>query len=217
LIGAAAALHEAHGADERETWAMRLNARTVKVTTSRVATSRYRAILDQGPASFFGSPDAGSRTRLAEWFSLDERSDLDPSYPLEVISTGLRYMILPVREHALSRARIAIPDLEDRLAALGAQYVYLLDVVGLEGRHWGNDGVVEDVATGSGGGCAAAYLRRHGVIGDGEPAVLRQGRFTGRPSEMTVRAHGEGSAIRSVEVGGEVALVGGGHLDLLPE
>ena len=72
-------------------------------------------------------------------------------------------------------------------------------------------------AGGSGAGCAAAYLRRHGQIPDGEAATLRQGRFTGRPSEILLRAHGAGSDIRSVEVGGDVALVGEGRLDVLPE
>ncbi|WP_030711941.1 hypothetical protein [Streptomyces sp. NRRL F-2580] len=31
---------------------------------------------------------------------------------------------------------------------VGAQFAYLLDAAALEGRHWNNDGVVEDVATG---------------------------------------------------------------------
>jgi predicted PhzF superfamily epimerase YddE/YHI9 len=75
---------------------------------------------------------------------------------------------------------------------------------------------VEDVATGSGAGCVAAYLRRYGRIDDAEPATLRQGRFTGRPSEMTIAAHGQGENIASVEVGGDVVLVGSGHLDELP-
>jgi predicted PhzF superfamily epimerase YddE/YHI9 len=86
----------------------------------------------------------------------------------------LRYLVLPVRSEALARARIARTDLDARLANLGAQFAYLLDARTLEARHWNNDGIVEDVATGSGAGCAAAYLRRHGLIPDGEAATLRQ-------------------------------------------
>ncbi|MFD9476626.1 PhzF family phenazine biosynthesis protein [Streptomyces nojiriensis] len=102
------------------------------------------------------------------------------------------------------------------LTRLGAEFAYLLDASAMEGRHWNNDGILEDVATGSGAGCAAAYLRSHGRIGAGERRLLRQGRFTGRPSAMTVSADGHGRDIRSVRVGGGVALVGEGRLRELP-
>ncbi|WP_340373752.1 PhzF family phenazine biosynthesis protein [Streptomyces sp. SS7] len=211
LIGAACVLHALHGGDETETWPLKLKARAVDVTTRRRAAGRYSAVLDQGPAAFLGRPDIAE---LAAWFSLDT-DDLDPDLPAEVLSTGLRYLMVPVRGDALERARIA-QDLEAPLAAQGAQFAYLLDATTMEGRHWNNDGVLEDVATGSGAGCAAAYLRRHSRIGDGESVTLHQGRFTGRASQMTISAHGEGQDIRSVTVGGEVAFVAEGHLRELP-
>ncbi|KRD23339.1 MULTISPECIES: PhzF family phenazine biosynthesis protein [unclassified Streptomyces] len=211
LIGAACVLHALHGGDDTETWRLKLKARAVDVTTRRRAAGRYSAVLDQGPAAFLGRPDIAE---LAAWFSLDA-DDLDPDLPAEVLSTGLRYLMVPVRGDALERARIA-QDLEAPLADHGAQFAYLLDATTLEGRHWNNDGVLEDVATGSGAGCAAAYLRRHSRIGDGETVTLHQGRFTGRASQMTISAHGEGQDIRSVTVGGEVAFVAEGHLRELP-
>ncbi|MFE9708338.1 PhzF family phenazine biosynthesis protein [Streptomyces sp. NPDC005930] len=211
LIGAACVLHALHGVEDTETWCLALKARTVDVTTRRRAEGRYTAVLDQGPAAFFGEPDI---PELAAWFSL-EADDLHPCLPPEVLSTGLRYLIVPVQGDALERARIA-QDLEALLAARGAQFAYLLDAAALEGRHWTNDGNLEDVATGSGAGCAAAYLRRHGRIGDGEVVTLHQGRLTGRASEMVISAHGEGGDIRSVTVGGEVAFVAEGHLRELP-
>lgn len=218
VIGAAYVLHArlGDGAPAAARWTMRLNARTVTVETARRAPDRFAAMLDQGAAGFLGAPPAGRLEEIASWFSLAP-DDLDAGLAPEVVTTGLRYLVLPVRGAALARARIAPADLEAKLAELGAQFAYLLDAEALEGRHWNNDGVVEDVATGSGAGCAAAYLRRHGRLGDGETAVLRQGRFVGRPSEITIRAHGRDGTVRSVEVGGEVALVGGGRLDVLPD
>ncbi|MFI5982331.1 hypothetical protein ACIBEA_15790 [Streptomyces sp. NPDC051555] len=59
-------------------------------------------------------------------------------------------------------------------------------------------------------------MRRHGRIGDGVPTLLRQGRFTGRPSEMTISAHGDGGSVHTMEVGGSVAIVGEGQLAELP-
>ena len=77
-----------------------------------------------------------------------------------MVSTGLRYLIVPVRNGALARARISHRELDVALAAVGAEYAYLLDAEAGEGRHWNNDGVVEDAATGSAAGCVAAYLHR---------------------------------------------------------
>ncbi|MFE3761550.1 PhzF family phenazine biosynthesis protein [Streptomyces sp. NPDC059104] len=227
LLGAAGVLHDLHapgapdaadgGSADRVTWTLRLRSRRVEAVTRRIGPRRYEGVLDQGPARFtrhpYG-PDGATRAAIASWFSLDA-DDLDPALPPETVSTGLRYLVVPVRGDALARARVATP-LDAPLARLGAAYAYLLDVTAMEGRHWTNDGLLEDTATGSGAGCAAAYLRRHGRLGDGERAVLRQGRFTGRPSEMTISAHGHGTHVRMVKVGGGVVIVGEGRLAELP-
>jgi PhzF family phenazine biosynthesis protein len=216
VIGAACVLHALRGGGGDERWSMTLPARTVEVRTRRRGPARFAARLDQGAADFVGVPEESRRAELAAWFAL-EAHDLDPTLRPEVVSTGLRYLVLPVRSGALARARIVPPGLDDALTGLGAQFAYLLDAETLEGRHWNNDGIVEDVATGSGAGCVAAYLRRHGRLGHGEDATLHQGRFTGRPSELTIRAYGEGTDVHSVEVGGDVVLVGEGRLDALPD
>lgn len=216
LLGAACVLHSRTKGAEVCRWTLRLRARSVTVETVAHSVSRFSAVLNQGAAQFLACPREDQRREIAAWFSLDA-ADLDPTLPPEVISTGLRYLILPVRGRALERARIAQPDLEARLAALGAQFAYLFDADDLEGRHWNNDGVLEDVATGSGAGCVAAYLRRRNRIESGATVTLRQGRFVGRPSEIILRAHGEGTDIGRVEVGGEVSLVGCGWLSSVPE
>ncbi|MFD9259306.1 PhzF family phenazine biosynthesis protein, partial [Streptomyces sp. NPDC059538] len=170
LLGAAAVLHALHGAADHAVWTLRLPARSVEVTTDRRGPGQYGSLLDQGSAAFLGRPDPHGTAAL---FAL-EPGDLDPGLPPEVVSTGLHYLVLPVRGDALARARVTAP-LDEPLARLGAEYAYLLDAAAMEGRHWNNDGILEDVATGSGAGCAAAYLRSHGRIGAGEPGLLRQG------------------------------------------
>lgn len=214
VLGAACVLHDLHGEQDEARWTIRLAARTVSVRTRRGPDS-FTAMLEQGAAEFADEPVGVSRAELASWFALAE-ADLDPVLPPEVVSTGLRYLILPVRSGGLDRARISVSDLDTRLAGLGAQFAYLVDVAGLEGRHWNNDGRLEDVATGSAAGCVAAYLRRHDRLGDGATAILRQGRFLGRASEITIRAHGTGTEVASVVVGGDVVLVGTGTLLRLP-
>ena len=133
-----------------------------------------------------------------------------------MVSTGLRYLVIPVSAAALARAAITAPDFAGHLAAAGAQFAYLLDPDGLEGRHWTNDGRIEDVATGSAAGTAGAYLARAGRVAPNQPFVLHQGRFTGRPSRIQVEPRGRADDISQVLVGGQVALVAQGKLRSLP-
>jgi predicted PhzF superfamily epimerase YddE/YHI9 len=92
----------------------------------------------------------------------------------------------------------------------------VLDAAALEGRHWNNDGLLEDIATGSAAGCVAGYLLRHRRIRDGVPASLAQGRFAGRPSQITITAFGPPDEVSRVTVGGAVTVVGHGVLRMLP-
>ena len=95
------------------------------------------------------------------------------------------------------------------LAALGAAFVFLLDVDNREGRTWDNAGLVEDVATGSAAGPVAAYLVELGKARRGETFELHQGRFVGRPSLLEVRVGDDDQ----VQVGGKVQLLA--HAQLL--
>jgi len=216
VLGAAAVLHERDGADAALEWEIALPGRTVGVTTEPVGTGRWSAWLRQGAADFGGdwAPGSSVARDVACAFALDPgmlRSDL----PLRVVSTGLRYLVVPVTATGLESARIA-RDLTALLAGLGAQFAVLLDPDRPETRHWNNDGVVEDIATGSAAGCVAAYLRRQSLIADAAIVTLHQGRFTGRPSELQIQASGSGAAIGDVRVGGTICAVGGGQLDVLP-
>lgn len=105
LVGAAAVLHALHGVADHEAWTLRLPGRSVEVTTERRGPGRYASLLDQGAAAFLGRPDPEG---LAGLFAL-EPADLDPDLPPEVVSTGLRYLVLPVRGDALARARVTQP------------------------------------------------------------------------------------------------------------
>ena len=212
LIGAAAALHADRGGDADERlWTFDLPARTVTVVTARTAEG-YSGRLDQGRADFLAEFDASDFDVAAFGLHSD---DLVGGLPLAVVSTGLRYLIVPVTSGALAKAYIR-HDISSCLDAVGAQFAVLLDERSLEIRHWNNDGVVEDVATGSAAGTVGAYRLRYCGAASGQTFTLDQGRFAGRPSRMTVTPHGGGPDVHSVQVGGEVAIVGSGVLDALP-
>lgn len=208
VIGAAAAVHERHAVEPARSWVFVIANREIAVRTER--TERYyKAVMNQG-APALGSPLA--RVEAARFArALDLRpSDLH-SLPIQVVSTGLPYLIVPVSQ-GLERARIVVEDFEMRLASVGAKFVYVLDPEEREGRTWDNAGVVEDVATGSAAGPAAAYLAAHGLAAEGESIIINQGRFLGRQSRIAVTpdSHGE------LWVGGPVAPVARGVVDGRP-
>ena len=215
VIGAASVLHHQHGGDKvRGRWTLELASGALTIETERRGPAAFYAVLPDVQAHFLGEPVGVSRTQVASWFSL-VIGDLDTRLPLEVVSTGLRYLIVPLRKGALARARISHRELDVALAEVGAEYAYLLDTEAGEGRHWNNDGVVEDAATGSAAGCVAAYLHRHGRLTDDQDTELRQGRFINRPSRISISARSADGGTR-VRVGGEVVLVGSGRLGVLP-
>jgi trans-2,3-dihydro-3-hydroxyanthranilate isomerase len=211
IIGAAAALHHTCGASQDQLWTFDLAEKSVAVTTRR-SGSGYFGLLDQGRAEFFGQCD--NRRDVAAAFNL-ALGDLDDVLPLAVVSTGLRYLIIPVRSEALVRANVST-DISALVQAAGAQFAVLFAEATLEMRHWNNDGIMEDVATGSAAGTIGAYRMRHCGAQSGMAFVIRQGRFVGRPSEISVQPDGTAEHVTSVKVGGDVAIVGRGVLEILP-
>ncbi|HEX5377580.1 MAG TPA: PhzF family phenazine biosynthesis protein [Phenylobacterium sp.] len=209
ILGAAAVLHHSSGQESAQTWRFELPDRELSVVTRRTRQG-YSGVLDQGRPEFLG--EVADRAAVARAFGLDV-ADLRSDLPLEVGSTGLRYLVIPLCAGALDRARVA-HDLTDLLAGHAAQFAVLLDEAAVEIRHWNNDGVMEDIATGSAAGVVGAYRLKHGLARSGEEVAIRQGRFVGRPSRILVTAQAEGGAVANVKVGGDVAMVGGGFLDL---
>jgi PhzF family phenazine biosynthesis protein len=157
--------------------------------------------MNQGPPT---APIAvGERARSQLIAALGLREDELLSLPLQVVSTGLPYLIVPVKPAGLARARIAVDDFDAQLEAVGAAFVYVLDASVPEGRTWDNRGAVEDVATGSAAGPAAAYLAANGRADLSASLLLQQGRFVGRPSVIRVDRATNGDLF----VGGPVAAV----------
>jgi trans-2,3-dihydro-3-hydroxyanthranilate isomerase len=209
VIGAAAVMHaQFHAAEAVADLEFLIANRRIAVTSRRDGET-YLAEMDQGTAAI-EEPIAQDRIdALLEALNL-QRADLAASLPLQVISTGLPYLIVPLRAN-LERARIVVAGFEALLATVGAKFVYALDVARREGRTWDNDGRVEDIATGSAAGPAAAYLVAHGLAVHDEVITLEQGRFLGRPSELHAIVRGDRA---SVIVRGRVCMVGDGTLRL---
>jgi PhzF family phenazine biosynthesis protein len=208
VLGAACVLHERlPETGERAAWTLDLPVGPVRVSTIR-RVGWYEATMDQG-TPLFGAPlGAEMVNRVLTALNLDH-GDLYPGLPLEVISTGLPYLLVMLA-NGLEHSAIVQHGFEALLASVGAKFVYVLHVPTREGRTWDNGGRVEDAATGSAAGPVGAYLVRHGFALPGEEITLRQGRFLGRSSQMRVRVNAEGSEITTVYVTGDVRMVARG-------
>jgi PhzF family phenazine biosynthesis protein len=131
--------------------------------------------------------------------------------PLQMISTGLPYLIIPITT-GLDQAHILHSDFEALLNAINAKFVYVLDIDALEGRTWDNAGLVEDIATGSAAGPAGVYLVEHNLAQYNETIIIKQGRFVGRPSQISVRVDNRIQSNIEVFVSGDVCIFAQGQM-----
>lgn len=209
VLGAAAVLHRTQTPEaDSSSWVLELPSGDVPVSTKRMG-DHYLAEMNQGAAVSGGAVAAAELQPILARLGLGSQ-DLAAGLSAQVISTGLPYLILPLHPEAFARGAIHGSDFGASLAALGAKFVLFLDVAGREMRTWDNLGRVEDVATGSAAGPAAAYLFGLGLADPSLPMELAQGRFVGRPSKIQVRR----DSFDRLLVSGEVWPVTHGFLDL---
>lgn len=210
VIGAAALLHsELFSTEDVAYLEFVMQDRSINAVSRRQGTS-YVAEMDQGIATVEPPIPAAMNEAFLKALNLSI-TDLTADLPLQVVSTGLPYLIVPISSN-LEHAQIVVQDFETMLATVGAKFVYVFQVGRLEGRTWDNDGRVEDIATGSAAGPAAAYLVTHKRASSGESLVLTQGRFLNRSSELYASV--QGGAEMSVTLKGQVCFVGNGTLQL---
>ena len=171
----------------------------------------YQCCMDQGQAEFVRSLEPELYPQFLHPLNLSE-NHVSPRFPLQVVSTGLPYLLVPVTA-GLEQARIGAGNYESQLAQIGAKFVYIFDIATVEGRTWDNAGQVEDVATGSAAGPVGAYLYRHGRFAPHEPITLRQGRFVGRDSEIGIC---KDANTGNMLVSGEVRILVRGTLAQMP-
>jgi trans-2,3-dihydro-3-hydroxyanthranilate isomerase len=148
-----------------------------------------------------------------------ETADLDDRSPVQVVSTGLPALIVPLRDlDALRRCKVDWERYTEVADPGKNLYVFCPeshdDGPGdLSARMFANDlGVPEDPATGSAAGCLAAYLLEHSYLGtDSVDVRVEQGYEISRPSLLYLQAAREGDEIM-VDVGGKVQMVARGEL-----
>ena len=139
---------------------------------------------------------------------------IDDRYPVQNVSTGVKFLIVPVKSLTDLRA-IEVsqqPCADAILAFCPGAYT---PAQTLAARMFAASmGIVEDAATGSANGCLAAYLLEHNYFGKLEIDLkVGQGYEIKRPSQLYLRAAKttEQPVEFSINVGGRVRLVAQGE------
>jgi len=135
--------------------------------------------------------------------------DIDPSLPIQTVSTGLPYTIVPLRGLEIMRnLHVDMKASEEYLDRSGGKFFYFVSretvdpSARLHARMLFYNG--EDPATGSAAGCAAAWMVAHGVAQPEERVLIEQGIEMKRPSRIFVRASRRDDRVVNVRVGGNV-------------
>lgn len=162
----------------------------------------------QNPPEFIGGMDRQSVAR-ALGVGVDS---LISKLPVERVSTGLPFIIVPVRTLEAMRSikldigayNDLISDVESKAILAFCPETYAVDT-SLNVRMFAPlYGIAEDPATGSGCGCLAAYLSRHAFFGSASvSARVEQGYEIGRKSILQIEADNVDGGI-VVHVGGKV-------------
>lgn len=158
------------------------------------------------------------RTALSAALGL-AADDLDPHLPVQTVSTGMPFCIVPLRSLDVA-ARLQIPQNAARayLERNDAKFFYCMARADASsGADWHvrmqfYNG--EDPATGSAAGCAISWLVRNGLVASGRSIVIEQGAEMRRPSRIHVSAAMEDGRVTKVFVGGRTIPVASGRFFL---
>ena len=207
VIGATAAIHDSLFPDESSLEVIfELPGKNLQAESQK-KNGHFRVMMNQGNPEFRGVVEGEIKETLLKNLNLTS-VDLYKDLQMEVVSTGLPYLIVPIAS-GIEKAKICVDDLEEKLAEIGAKFVYILDVEAKEGRTWDNLGAVEDVATGSAAGPAGAWLFAKGLCPDMQEITINQGRFVGRPSKIQVQ---KDSMTGEIKVLGDVTILVKGQI-----
>jgi trans-2,3-dihydro-3-hydroxyanthranilate isomerase len=156
---------------------------------------------------------------VAEVLGIDE-NDIDETFPIQEVSTGIFFIIVPLKTlDAVKRAKVVRDKyfrlIEDRKAK--AIFIFCPQTYQPENNlncrmYCDYYGLPEDPATGSANGCLAGYLVKYRYFGDNRIDIrVEQGYEIGRPSLLYLKAEEKDGKI-DVSVGGKVVMVAKGEL-----
>jgi trans-2,3-dihydro-3-hydroxyanthranilate isomerase len=138
--------------------------------------------------------------------------DFDSSLPIETVSTGVPFTIVPLKGlEAMRRLNVNHATATEYMVGKDAKFFYFVcrETVQKEARLHARmlfyNG--EDPATGSAGGCATAWMVAHRVAQPEERVLIEQGLEMNRPSKIWGRAGKNDNRVVNVRIGGHAVEV----------
>lgn len=196
----------------------------VRAAALHVAEGEVTRVVMDHQAPVFGATASPAQVeRLARALGLTPAAIADTGWPVQVVSTGIRQLFIPVR--SLAEVQALSPTQQDTAAM--SQLCAELDpdthcheclmvlttetqdpACAVHTRMFAPGmGVGEDPATGSASGGLGAYLVAHGIVPATPPTtnlLAEQGLEMQRPSRLRIEVDGAPDAITMVRVGGQV-------------
>jgi len=159
-----------------------------------------------------------------------ETAMFDPNFPVQEVSTGLPFIIVPLKNlEAVKSCFVDSVGYYNLIDQSDAKSILVFCPETYNPQNQVNarmfdpyHGITEDPATGSANGCLAAYLARHRYFGSSTVDLrVEQGFEIGRPSLLLLKAEEREGEIQeengvaeniAVSVGGKVIMVARGEL-----
>ncbi len=178
----------------------------------------HRVIMSQPKPQFLGTVEpVKDLFEVANALGLSKGLITGTKFPVEVVSTGLPVMVVPVRTLTAVRSIVpnvtAINELCARYGANGIMVFTTMTVEDLSTVHTRMFappiGIMEDPATGSASGALGAYLVQNGVVAVGPTTeiIAEQGYEVERPSRIVIQVESDDDAIQEVKVGGQAVMI----------
>lgn len=180
-------------------------------------------IMSQPEPQFLGTVDElQDLYEISQALGLNKASILDTHLPIEIVSTGLPVVIVPVRTlTAVKSIQVNLTGTMSVCDRLGVNGIMVFTPMTVE--DWASVhtrmfaapiGIVEDPATGSASGALGAYLVKNGVVDVGPTTEIftEQGYEIDRPSRILVQVFSDDDMIQEIKVGGQAVMVAEGKL-----
>ena len=204
-LGTAFALRGSSGAKEV---ALELNVGKIPVRFEEEAGKPVFGEMSQKDPEFGATHDREAVVRAAGL----RDGDVDPSLPIQTVSVGLSFTIVPLRGlEVMRQLQVDLRGSAEYLQQFGGKFFYFVTretedpSARLHARMMFYNG--EDPATGSAAGCTAAWMVANGVAKPDERVMIEQGIEMQRPSRIFVRAARADNRVVNVRVGGNAVEV----------
>lgn len=141
--------------------------------------------------------------------------DFDHRMPIQVVSTGLRDIMVPVKNQNVLKA--LVPNMKkieetSRRYNVSGLHVFTLDKdsVSVVCRNFAPlYGIPEESATGTSNGALVSFLYRYGYLGGNiDDITIEQGNFMNKPSIIKAKLKVDKNEIKEVWVGGKALITG---------